>query len=478
MASKTHSRSNNIKIIIVLGMFSFLGSISGSSTNLALPQMSKDLMVSNGQSTWIVQIGLITSAILLVMWGHLGDLLSKNAIFLYGGVIFVIGSGLTGIAPVFWLVLAGRFIQAIGISMIQANSLGITTDYFSDDHRAEALAVISMFISVGAISGPAIGGFILSIASWRWIFLINVPLMLIVIYIGFRVMPLPQESFASFRHATQGANWFGQNIFTIGMILFFISSPFIQQQSYVIGFILLAVGLALTLFYFYQDDGAKNPWISPEILHNKRYMVSITALMLVMLVNAISNILLPFYFQSYGGISPFFSGLLIMLQSVAMLCTTPIAGVLADKFNREAMTIVGLIVLVVSQVMYASFGRALDYPLIIGAIVLNGIGMAIFLSPNNALTMGLVPKQLTGVAGSFNTFARTFGMTIGISFGSALLFSQLPGVRRISPALGMQFMSAFTNVFWVATALSVLTLVLVVLRFFTSRKRAKIAVKA
>ncbi|MFD1124769.1 MFS transporter [Lentilactobacillus raoultii] len=468
------SRGKNLSIIGVLGMFSFLTSLSGSSTNLAIPKIAISMDISSSAATWIVQIGLITTAILLVMFGHIGDILSKNAVFLAGGVAFLIGSTITGFAPDFIVILIGRVIQAVGSAMIMANSMGIVTQYFPDNRRAEALAMISMFISVGSISGPGIGGFIISAASWRWIYWINIPLGILVLWLGFKFLPIPKETWHHVRAVTKGANWTGQNLFTIGIILFFLSGSFFQsgRDHLLMGLVFFLIGSAITVYSFIQDDKANLPWIAPEILRNRGFMTSILALSLVMLVNAISNILLPFYLQSYNGMSPFTSGLVIMLQSIMMLVTTPFAGFLADRVNRELMTVVGLAVLMFSQVGYAFFPNHLDMLKIVPPIILNGMGMATFLSPNNALTMGMVDKKFAGIAGSFNSFARTLGMTVGISFASSTLFFQLPGVTRITPAVGDKFVQAFYNVFWIATAISGLALVIVLVRYLKSRKVA------
>lgn len=471
------SRGKNLSIIIVLGMFSFLTSLSGSSTNLAIPKIAISMAISSSMATWIVQIGLITTAILLVMFGHIGDILSKNVVFLAGGIAFLIGSAITGFAPDYIVILFGRVIQAIGSAMIMANSMGIVTQYFPDKKRAEALAMISMFISVGSISGPGIGGLIISLSSWRWIYWINIPLGILVLWLGFKFLPVPKESWAHVREVTRGANWTGQNLFTLGIILFFLSGSFFQsgRSKLLIGLGFFLVGGAITIYSFIQDDKANLPWIAPEVLRNRGFMTSIFALMLVMLVNAVSNILLPFYLQSYNEMSPFASGLVIMLQSVAMLVTTPFAGVLADRINRELMTVIGLVILMISQIGYAFFPAGLDMVKIIPPIILNGMGMAIFLSPNNALTMGMVDKSLSGIAGSFNSFARTLGMTIGISFASSMLFFQLPGVTRITPADGENFVHAFYNVFWMATAISAVALLVVLVRYLGSRKKAPAA---
>ena len=468
------SRGKSLSIIIVLGLFSFLTALSGSSTNLAIPKIAISMDISSSMATWIVQIGLITTAILLVMFGHIGDILSKDVVFLAGGLAFLAGSAITGFAPDFVIILFGRVIQAIGSAMIMANSMGIVTEYFPDKRRAEALAMISMFISVGSISGPGIGGFIISAASWRWIYWINIPLGILVLWLGFKLLPVPRESWAHVREVTKGANWTGQNLFTLGIIIFFLSGSFFQsgRSKLLMGLAFFIIGGAITIYSFVQDDKSNLPWIAPEVLHNRGFMTSIFALMLVMLVNSVSNILMPFYLQSYNGMSPFMSGLVIMLQSVTMLVTTPFAGVLADRINRELMTVVGLLILMISQIGYAFFPQNLDMWRIIPPIVLNGIGMAIFLSPNNALTMGMVDKKMSGIAGSLNSFARTLGMTVGISFASSMLFFQLPGVTRITRAVGDRFIQAFYNVFWMATVISAIALVVVLIRYLGSRKNS------
>lgn len=462
-----------IKVILVLGLFSFLSALSGSSTSLAIPKIALSLEISSGLATWVLQSGLITTTIFLVAFGHMGDLLSKNFIFFSGGIAFTIGSAITGIAPTFSLIIIGRIIQAFGSSMIMANSMGIVSDYFPDKKRAQALSYISMFISAGSISGPAAGGFIMSVASWRWIYLINVPLMIAVLIFGHHALPIPKVSIKQLKSATQGANWMGQGLFTAGIIIFFLSGAIFQSRSnWLIGLITLVVGGALTIYSFYQDDVANLPWISPKILHNRPYLVSIMALLLVMLVNSVSNILLPFYFQSYGLMTPFQSGLLIMLQSLVMLVLSPFAGYLADRVNRQLMTIIGLVILTVSQIGYLLYPAGMNLTRIIIPIVINGIGMAFFLSPNNALTMGLVDKSLTGIAGSLNSFSRTIGMTIGISFGSSILFALLPNVDQITPALGETFLSAFRGVFYVAIAISSLASIMVFVRYLRAKKTA------
>lgn len=434
-----------IPILIGLGMFSLLTSISGSSTNLALPKISEDLKITNGQSTWIIQIGLIVSAITFVLFGRLGDSISKTFIFTNGGIIFLVGSLITGMALDFPIIMLGRAIQSLGVAMIMANSLGIVSQYFSNETRGEALAIISMFISIGAISGPALGGIILSFTSWRWIYLFNIPLGIIIIFFSRKQLAVPKVPLKTLSNEIKSINWFGELTFAVGLTF-------------------LIIGTVIAFAAFFQDRKFHDSLISNELVKNADYLLSISILLVVMLVNSMSNILLPFYLQSYGGISPFVSGLLLMVQSLTMLIISPISGYISDHWNRYDLTIIGLLVLLISQVGYVMYPRNINLLIVSIPIIVNGIGLGLFLSPNNAIIMGVVDESLSGVAGSLTSFARTLGVTIGISFSSILLFVQLPHVQRITPALGQKFMNALVSVFVVATVISAVVLVAVIFR--------------
>lgn len=448
--------------IIVLGLFSFLSSLSGESTNLALPNISQALQITNNQATWIVQVGLITTTILLVAFGHLGDMISKEFVFLMGGIFFTLGSLVNGLAPGLTILLLGRVVQAIGSAMIMANSIGITTELSTPKNRGELLAITSMFISVGAISGPAIGGLILSFTSWRLIYLINVPLGILFILIGLKVFTFPKISVATVKKSLAGANWFGQIVFSVGIIVLSVSSLFFQNPklSYLVGIAAFILGAVLTIYSFMQDDHSKTPWISPTILRNKPFVFSMFALFLAMLVNVASNILLPFYLQSFNGISPLIAGLIMILQSSVMLFVSPISGRLADRIGSGKLIIAGLLVLAVSQIGYTMFPLKFNWLLVLLPILLNGVGMGMFLAPNNSLAISYVDKSLTGVAGSLTSFFRTIGMSLGITIASTVLFAQLPGVRYITPQLGTTFLTAFHHVFLLMTGLSLIAAIL------------------
>ncbi|MDN5403118.1 MAG: MFS transporter, partial [Lactococcus sp.] len=162
--------------LLALGIFTFMSTLDGSIVNIALPSMAREMHLEMGQVTWSVTIYLVVISGLILLFGRLGDLLGKTKIFNIGSLIFTLGSLLAGINLGLHFLLFSRIVQAIGASMTMSNSFGITSQLFEPALRARAMSIMSMFVSLGAIAGPAIGGFILQLASWSYIFWINVPL--------------------------------------------------------------------------------------------------------------------------------------------------------------------------------------------------------------------------------------------------------------------------------------------------------------
>jgi MFS family permease len=455
------------QIILALGLFSFITSLSGASVNLALPRMAVDFNVSSATVTQAVQVALMVTIMFLVMFGRAGDILSKSAVFIAGGWLFIAGTLVNGLAPTFSILLLGRIIQAVGSAMVMANSMGIINEYFSDRERTKALAYNSMFVSVGSISGPAIGGIIMGILGWRWIFLIFVPISLIVVIMCSRIMKSPKVKACLIRREAKQANWFGQILFMLGIIVIFLSNWITLPvgSSFVSFLIFVVIGLVITVLSFIQDDFAKTPWIRPVVLRNGLFLMSTTVFFLMMLVNAISNILLPFYLQDFLNYTPFQSGIIVACQSLVMLMLSPIVGRVAiTQVRRYRFIIVGLLVLAISQLGYANYGANQSIVMILLPIILNGVGMALAMTPNNSMTMSLVDVENAGVAGSINSLFRTLGMAIGIAFASNFLYFLMPGVTRITAKLGATYLHANRMVFLVAFGLSVVAFILNLLR--------------
>ncbi|VDK14573.1 Riboflavin transporter RibZ {ECO:0000305} [Oenococcus sicerae] len=424
---------DHICILIALGMLTFMSVLDGSIVNIALPSISKDLHIPLNQATWTVIVYLIVISGLLLLFGRMGDVFGKIKIFKIGTVIFTIGSFLAGISE-FGLIflLAARVVQAIGASMAMATSFGITTSNFPANMRARAMSITGMFVSLGAIAGPAIGGAILSLLSWSYIFWVNVPFGLLTILIGIKYFP--KDTIAQ---PDEKIDYTGSILFFAFIAIFFLA----VNAAEVVGFqdIWVISGLVISILFLIAfikvENVIKEPMIKLEIFKNQLYSISLTTAFLVFAINSYTNILMPFYLQDLRKLTPGQAGLILMCFPIANFIFSPISGWAGDKFDKELITLIGLAGLTLSQIGYLSIGGASPYVLLVITLIANGMSSAIFMSPNNALTMSTVPRPLLGIAGSVTALARNVGFIVGNTFATTMLFigmSQLAGYRVIN----------------------------------------------
>ena len=166
-------------ILVAVGSALLMGTVDGSIVNVALPSLTTDLHTHFYLVQWAVLSFLMGLAVCLLAAGRLGDMIGKKRVFTAGLIVFVLSSTLCGLSPgIHWLI-AFRFMQAVGASMIVALGVAIVTETWPRTEHGTAIGISAGIISLGAVAGPALGGFILHVLSWRWIFFVNVPIGLL-----------------------------------------------------------------------------------------------------------------------------------------------------------------------------------------------------------------------------------------------------------------------------------------------------------
>lgn len=404
-----------------LGLFTFMSTLDASIVNIALPIMSRDLAVPMNQATWTVSIYLIVISGLLTFFGRLGDQVGKIHVFKWGTYIFTLGSLLAGFNFGLAFLLFARVIQALGASMTMSNSFGITTDVAPLAMRARAMSFNALFVSLGSIAGPALGGIILQYLPWSYIFWINVPVGILAIIAGNYFFPKNQRS-----KQTIKIDWLGAGLFFSFITVFFLGINLAQIIGFMapLSLLLDAISVLLLGTFIIWERRVDKPLLDLTIFKTGLFTLSLIASLLVFTTNFFSNVLLPFYLENLRGFSTGKSGLFMMTVPVAMMIGAPLAGMIADKYDREYVTLFAL-----SGLVLAMFGwRVIDGNSAMGFVVLlmalAGLGTAFFQTPNNALIMTAAPSNQLGVAGALNALARNLGMIIGTSaVTTALYFS-------------------------------------------------------
>ncbi|OAX48387.1 MFS transporter [Paenibacillus sp. AD87] len=458
-------------ILIVLNLFTFMSTLDGSIVNIALPVIAKRMDLTVAEAEWIVTAYLMTICAAILFFGKLGDIVGKIKVFKWGMIIFTLGSLLCGFSFSLPLLLGSRLLQALGAAMTMANSQGIITDIFPTTERGKALGLIGTFVSLGSIAGPSLGGFIVSGLGWEYIFLVNIPVGLIAIAIGWKVLPADRTKLKVRIDKAGGL------LFPLFIIALFSGLLLGQQVGYGDMRIVAALIISAIVFviFLFVEIRKPEPMLKLTLFKNPLFSLSILCGFLVFVANFCFNIIAPFYTQSILNLTPSHAGLLLMLFPIVMVIVAPLSGALSDKIGSELLTFAGLIVMVIAQVGLARLHSGSSIILVGSWIGMLGLGSGLFQSPNNSLVMSKVPKTQLGIAGSINSLVRNMGMVVGITVATTTLFgvmSNLAG-RRVTglvPGRPDLFLSGMHVVFMTSALICLVAAVLTGWRLWSAKR--------
>ncbi|MGV0168444.1 MFS transporter [Furfurilactobacillus sp. WILCCON 0119] len=418
-------------ILSLLGSFFFMVIVDGTIVSIAIPTISRDLAVSTNAATMIIGIYLITISALLLFFGQLGDQIGRPLVFEGGTVLFIIGSALSGFGLNLPFVLCGRFIQAIGASMTMANSYAIVTDTFPPQYLGRALGIESLFISLGSLAGPGLGGLILGYLPWGYIFWINLPLGLLCLLAEWFIFPRPH------RIHRPNVDWLGVGQLSLMAIAFFITSSIVLSHPLGAAISLITFGIVLVTFVRHEKV-APRPLLNLQLLHNHVFSRNLITALISFVVGYFFTLLAPIYLQLVLKDSSQLSGLLLMASPIVALIANPIAGVLTDRYNQTHVMRVGMLILIVAELGLVISNGTHEPITFIVLSALIAIGTAGFGTPNNTLIMQSVPKESRGMAGSMNSLMREFGLVLGTTLSTVTFYVHLSitSGHKIMTALG------------------------------------------
>jgi|WetSurMetagenome_2_1015567.scaffolds.fasta_scaffold95723_1 EmrB/QacA subfamily drug resistance transporter len=420
----TEQHTHKWLILVAVGSALLMGTIDGSIVNVALPSLTTDLHTKFYIVQWAVLSFLMGLTILLLMAGRLGDMIGKKRVFTLGLIVFTLASALCGLAPgIYWLI-AFRFLQAVGSAMIVSLGVAIVTETWPRTEHGKAIGISAGLISLGAAAGPALGGFILHVLSWRWIFFVNIPVgLLSLVFVRLYVPELRPKEHAE-KYDIGGALAIG-----VTMLSFVLAMTFTQTHGLFSG---PALGLLTTFaaafgIFIWIESHVQHPMLDLSLFKNPGFGLSLLTGFATFV--CISGILLifPFYLQLVKRFDQQHIGLIMSVVPISLVILGPISGTLADRWGTRPVSLVGLVTVFVSYIL---MGRITALTTAAGFILLtlpNGMGMAIFQSPNNAAIMASAPRRRLGVANGMLSMSRTLGQLTGVSLMGAFFARRLQG---------------------------------------------------
>lgn len=454
-------------VMTAIGLSLFLETIDTSAVNLALPTLVRRFQSDFATVQWVVLAFVLTQATLMLVVGRLGDMLGKKRIFISGIIVTAVGSILCALSPSVGWLIAFRILQAIGVAMALALGMGIATEAFPPRERGKALGTIGAIVSLGIVIGPILGGFVLQHYSWRWIFLLSLPLAL-------SALPVAQRNLLDFRPASdQSFDYAGALTFFLGLLFLLLASTWGQRDGYLQGHVLALGAASLVGFVAFAaiEQRVDQPVVAVELLRNKRFSLNMLMRLFSFITFVGVILILPFYLENVLGLTPQQSGWWLVLPSIGFGVAAPLSGTLSDRWGARPLIFGGLLCMLICTLGLSFFDQSTTLWQFARFVLPFGVGMGIFQAPNNSIIMGLAPRERLGMTSGMLSVMRTLGRSIGIALigsvwaTSVLRHSGTRGGRGISTEsmaqasadaqiLGMQI------ALWVAAAVLLLALLL------------------
>jgi EmrB/QacA subfamily drug resistance transporter len=460
------NRNHKWWILISIGIGTFMTALDTSVVNTVLPVIRNTFNTDVANVEWVVTIYLLGLSALLLSFGRLGDLRGHKVIYLAGFGVFVGSSMLCGLAPNVLVLVLCRGLQALGAAMLAANSPAILTKSFPAENRGQALGLQATMTYLGLTVGPSFGGWLASVAGWRAVFYINLPVGLLAIWLSLRTIPsdavhLPNERF----------DWQGAVVFICGLSALLLG----LNQGHHWGWssfpiVALLVGAVILLGTFlWIENRVNNPMLDLSLFKRRQFTLTTSSAIINYIGVYCVIFLMPFYLIQGRSFTSAQAGLILTAQPIVMALIAPLSGTLSDRLGTRLPAVIGMAVLSVGLFLLSRLGVESTIWTIVISLGVMGLGTGMFISPNNSALMGSAPRHRQGIASGILATARNFGMVLGVGISGAI-FTTIVTRSQVSVvadgAAGELFYQAIQTSFLVAS-------IIVLVGVFTSAGKVK-----
>ena len=415
-----------------------LSVLDATIVNLALPGIAHDLQASVPHAIWIVTAYQLAILALLLPLALLGDLIGYRRVYLGGVAVFTLASLSCALATTLTTLIVARACQGIGAAGIMAVNAALVRAIYPSRLLGRGVAVNSLVVATGSVAGPSIAALILSVASWPWLFVVNLPVGLIALWIGYRSLPpnvAPPPAGVSLRapDVLLNALMFG---------LVFLGAEALGTRGSLAGIgwrggaALLVAGLVVGVVYVRIQLRRVVPMLPIDLLRIPVFALSMCASVTAFAAQTLAYIALPFLFLVGYGRTHTEAGLLITAWPLGVVLAAPVAGRLIGRYPDGLLGGVGLATMAIGLAALAMLSAHPTNVDIAWRMVLCGIGFGLFQSPNNHTIVTSAPPQRSGGASGMLGTARLTGQTVGAVM-LASLFSVAGTSDDRGPIIGL-----------------------------------------
>ncbi len=393
----------------IMGMGTFLSTVTLSMVAVALPTMATDFGVDFATVQWVVVGYFATVTSLHLTMGRLADIFGRKPMFIGGLLSFALASAACALSPGIWWLVGFRVVQGFGAAVVQANEPALYLSVYPPEQRGRAVGYMMLAAGLGVVVGPLIGSQILAFAAWPVLFWVLVPWATVAAILIFLVVPSAPRA--------EGERF---DVFGALLFLFWIPSVlFALIRGFSIGWASTPVLIAVAMFvvflaaFLLRQRATEHALLDLTLFRSIDFRVGVLISYGAFVVMSSVVLLLPFAFQNVMGLSVGQMGVLVAVVPSVGIVSGLISGRLADRFGPTYPRMAGLVVLGFGCLMLTSISADTAMVLVVLALAVTGLGGYGWVTPNTSLIMSLLPPKKQGVAGAFTAGTRTFGWASG-----------------------------------------------------------------
>lgn len=409
---------NKVKVLITLMIGTSMAAIDSSIVNVSLPAIQKEFGAALDSVSLVVTAYMITFLLFIPLTNWLKNRIGYYHLYIISIAIFTIGSLLCSLSGNLSMLVVARVIQAIGGGAIAPTSLAILTDTFPKEERGSAIGWWGIGNVMGPALGPTLGGVLTEYLGWQSIFYVNIPIGVIAIALSIRYLGfLKAEPRSTPRFDIKGYLLFVCFVILLQSTLSYTSSKygFISWQ-FIAGTALTVISLGL----FIRAEKQPQPLLDLSVFKNMAFNRAFIIIAIRSLALFGGMFFLPFLLQGLLGFTEVQSGLLLLPNALVMLVTRPLAGKLTDKGMIRSISVIGIILLSASFLLFARLNVGGPVWMIVFAMIVRGLGISLLIAPVSTALLNAVNPSQTVTATSLNSLILQLGGSIGIAISGSI----------------------------------------------------------
>lgn len=425
----------------VVMLATFMEVLDTSVANVALPHIAGSLASTPDESTWVLTAYLVANAIVLPLSGWFSTLFGRKRFYMTCVLLFTISSALCGLAPSLGALILFRILQGLGGGALQPVSQAILRETFPREKQGMAMAVYGMGVVLAPVVGPTLGGWITDNYTWRWIFLINIPVGICSLLLTSLLIFDPPYLVRKTLKDGIRIDYIGLGLLAAGLGALEITldegqrNDWFSSGAIVASTIIAIVALVSVVLWELRQ---KDPVVDFHLLKDRNFAISTLTMFMLGFVLYGSTTALPLFLQTLLGYTAMQSGMALSPGGVAIMVMMPIVGFLMAKIEARWLVIFGLMISAYGLFQMTEFDLTIDFRHAMMARVVQSLGLAFLFVPINTMAFYFIAKQNTSYATGLINLARNVGGSSGIAISTTMVarrqqFHQARLIENLNP---------------------------------------------